>query len=95
MTYKEFKEKIEVWGRKYNYVTEVTTNIVETALKVESNGWFHCNTHISNRYRFVLDTDWKHFKEIEERARGELFSIILKFAKTPIEERKKKRRNII
>ena len=90
MKYKDFKEKIEDWGRKHGYVARVGIDYHQTYIKVWSSQAFYFNTYISNRHRFALDTDYTHFKEIEEYARAELFDTIVGFAKTPLEDRDEK-----
>ena len=95
MKYSEFKERIEVWGQKHGYVIRVIIGNFNTDIKVESDGAFYFNTYISNEHRFVLNTDWIYFKEIEENARGEFFSIIFQLATTPIEGREDEKSFII
>ena len=95
MKYKEFKEKIEVWGRTYGYITRVIIGDFETTVEVESNGVSYSNADISNVRSFVLDIDWIFFGGIEEHAREELFNIILQLVKTPIEDRRDEKSFII
>lgn len=95
MKYKEFKEKIEVWGRTYGYITRVIIGDFETTVEVESNGASYSNADISNVRSFVLDIDWIFFGGIEEHAREELFNIILQLVKTPIEDRRDEKSFII
>ena len=82
MKYNEFKEEIENWGRKHDYVTEVRIGEFETALRVEFN------SNIVNTDRFVLETDFAYFTRIIVCARGELFNILVELAKTPPKDRR-------
>lgn len=95
MRYKEFKEKIEDWGRKYNYETEVEIKCNYVYVKTKFAMLFKRVARIRTDLTWALDTDWSSFTDIKEDARVELLSIILKLAKTPIEERKDEKRFII
>lgn len=95
MTYKEFKEQIENWGRKYNYETEVEIKCIHVYVKTKFGMLFKRMARIRTDSTWALDTDWSSFTDIEEDARVELLSVILKLAKTPIEERKDEKRFII
>ena len=95
MRYKEFKEQIENWGRKYNYETEVEIKCIYVYVKTKFGMLFKRISRIRTDSTWALDTDWSSFTDIKEDARVELLSIILQLAKTPIEERKDEKRFII
>ena len=95
MKYKEFKEKVEAWGRKYNYETEVEIKCNYVYVKTKFAMLFKRVARIRADLTWAIDTDWNSFTDIKEDARVELLSIILQLAKTPIEERKDEKRFII
>ena len=95
MKYKEFKEKIEDWGQKYGYVTEVTIDDSHTFVKVGVYKASYIVAHLSAIYTFVLGTNWDYVMKIEECARGELFDILVELSKTPPEEREEEKRFIV
>ena len=94
MRYKEFEEKIEEWGEKYGYETEVEIGFYLVDVKIKSGVAFQMMARIRTDLNRALDTDWESFADIKEDARAELFSIILKLAATPIEEREDKKDNL-
>ena len=94
MKNKEFEEKVKSWGQKYNYVTKVSIGYTQTTIRVEYNGELNFIAGISNRYQFVIDTDWDIFKDLEKHIREELFHILIELAKTPIGERLEKKDNL-
>ena len=94
MRYKEFEEKIEEWGEKYGYETEVEIGFYLVDVKIKSGVAFQMMAKIRTDLNQALDTDWESFADIKEDARAELFSIILKLAQTPIEEREDKKDNL-
>lgn len=91
MRYNEFKEKIEDWGQKHGYVTEVTVHDFHTYVEIEIDEESHYIASISDIYMFELDTGWKSARKIKNHARGELFDILVEYARTPVEERKKEK----
>lgn len=91
MRYKEFAKKIEDWGRKYGYVTEVTIDDWHTYVNIELDE-FYVIACISNIYIFGLETRWNYFSKIKNHARGELFNILVELAKTPPEEREEEKK---
>lgn len=95
MKYKEFKEKIEGWGRKYNYETEVEINYTYVCVKIKSGIIFRIIAIIRTNSTGALDTDWSFFRDIKEDARAELFDILVDLAKTPTGDRKDEKRFII
>lgn len=95
MRYKEFKEKVEAWGQKYNYETDFKFDDFSTYVEVKFFGDFMSVASVDNLYIFMLGTNWKCFTKIETQARAELFDILVEFAKTPPAERKDEKRFII
>ena len=95
MRYKEFKEKIEAWGRKYNYETEVVIDDFNVYVRANFSEYFQPFATISKLYIFMFETNWESFTKIETHARAELFDILVEFAKTPPAERKDEKRYII
>ena len=95
MRYKEFEEKVEVWGQKHDYETEVEINYAYVCVKIKSGMLFRTMAIIRTNSTGALDTDWSIFRDIKEDARVELLSIILKLAKTPPKDREDKKRFII
>ena len=89
MKYKEFKEKIEAWGRTCGYVTEVIIGKFETYIYIDTgiNEELSTVASISNKFQCVIDTSWMYFYETKGHAKVELFSILVEFAKTPPEDR--------
>ncbi len=94
MRYKEFEEKIEEWGEKHGYETEVEIGFYLVDVKIKSGVAFQMMAKIRTDLNRALDTDWESFADIKEDARAELFSIILKLAQTPIEDREDEEENI-
>ena len=95
MRYKKFEEKVKAWGEKYGYETEVEIELRYVCVKTNSGTDFQTIAEIGMDSKLILDTDWRLFENIEKGARAELFSIIVKLAKTPIEEREDEKRFII
>lgn len=95
MRYKEFEEKVEAWGEKYNYATKVIIGDFNTHMRVGTNEELYVTAQVSNMYMYALETNWNYFTEIEKHARAELFDILVEFTKTPPADRKDKKRFII
>ena len=88
MRYKEFEDKIEDWGEKYGYETEVVFGGFYTNVEVGTDEAYYVAAHISNIFMFDLETRWDYSTKIKNHARGELFDILIEFAKTPLEDRR-------
>ena len=95
MKYKEFKERIEDWGQKHDYKTEVETNFNHVYVSTKSDGVFRTLAIIRANSPGALDTDWEFFRDIKEDARVELLSIVAELAKTPIKDREDEKSFII
>ena len=95
MTYKEFEEQVEVWGRKHGYATRVIFEDFNTYIEVGTGNDAFIVAHVSNIYMFTLETRWNYSTKIRIQARGELFDILVDLAKTPPGDRKDEKRFII
>lgn len=95
MRYKEFKEKIEDWGSKHGYATEVEIGDFKTYITIRTNKTSHIIASITNEYQFIIDTNWNYAINIKNHAVGELFDILVNLAKTPPTDRKDEKRFII
>ena len=95
MKFEEFKEKIKDWGEKYGYETEVVFGDFYTNVEVGTDEAYYIAAHISNIFMFDLETRWDYSAKIDNHARGELFDILIEFAKTPSEDRRDEKRFII
>lgn len=95
MRYKEFKEKVEDWGRKYNYkpILEDGFNYVHIMFKDYDYKGRICEIHKSER--FVIDLDWRLYRDLSEDAKNDLFKIVTELAATKSEDREDEKRFII
>ena len=59
MRYIEFKEKIEIWGRIYNYKPEFKVDDNYVYMMFEGNDYIG-SVHKSKR--FVIDLNWTSYK---------------------------------
>lgn len=87
MKYIEFKERIEVWGKTYDYRPIVETNRFHTLLKVGYDGEYKLTAVISNLESFTMITYHFCFNNLREESRKELFKIVTEYAATKLEDR--------
>ena len=75
MTFKEFKEEIENWGKIYDYktVVEVDCNYLYIEIMFEGNGYPDTICAVHKSERFVIDLDWIPYKNLSENEKKELF----------------------
>ena len=88
MTYKEFKNAVEDWGRKYNYkpVVEVDPYCIYMTCDCKDSHSRIFDIHKSER--FVIDLNWTSYRHLSENEKEELFKIVTEFAATKPEDRK-------
>lgn len=72
MKYKELKEKVEEWGRKYNYKPVIKVGCEYIEVMLEGNGYVSRICAIHKSERFVLDLIWPANRDLPENARNEL-----------------------
>lgn len=85
MRYKEFEEKIEDWGEKYNYSLVIKTNLDYMILENDNN--VVCLIHKSKRFVIEYGLNWTSYRKFSDDAKRELFKIVTEFAATKPEDR--------
>lgn len=95
MRYKEFKEKVEAWGKKYNYypLIDVGFSYVYITLEDDIYAGIICEIHKSEK--FVINLNRGLYRDLPENAKSDLFKIVTEFSATKPEDRKDEKRFII
>lgn len=87
MNYNEFKEKVEDWGKKYDYNTTIGYGSDYIYMMLDEVDYSNIVFHIDELERFVIDLDWEGYKSLSENERKDLFEIVTEFAETKPENR--------
>ena len=87
MRYKEFKEKVEDWGKVYGYKPVVTVDFNYVNIGLEGDVLYDIICEIHKTQRCVIDLNWTPFRNLSENAKGHLFNIVTEFAATKPEDR--------
>lgn len=87
MRFKEFEEKIEDWGRKYDDKPIIKINGYSVLLKMTINGKYKPMVRISSINSYELDTTYLYFSDLANDEKQDLFKIVTEFAATKPEDR--------
>lgn len=78
-------------------ISELEQQLVDMGFKIrfgEDNYYYYiddldnnCYAYISNKDRFVIDTDTDWFNDLQTKKRKRLFNILIEFAATPLNRR--------
>lgn len=95
MKYREFKNAVEEWGKKYGYepLIHAASTYIDIAIKDEDYVRTICAIHKSER--FVIYLHWELYRSLSESAKGHLFKIVTEFAATKPEDREDEKRFIV
>ena len=91
MRYKEFKNAVGDWGRKYDYKPIIKINGYSVLLKMTINGKYKPMVRISNIDSYALDTNYLYFNDLANDAKQDLYKIVTELAATKPEEREDKK----
>ena len=95
MRYKEFKEKVEAWGRRYDYKPVIEADFHRVYITLEEDDYSGDVCTIHNSERFVIDLNFESYRDFSENEKNDLFKIVTEFAATKPEDRKDEKRFII
>ena len=95
MKYKEFKEKVEDWGEKYNINTLIETDYERIKIKIYYADSYRSVAHIDPCNTFSVNLFFFYFNILPDDAKEDLFKIITELAATEPKDRKDEKRFII
>ena len=82
MKYSEFKREVEKLGFTYSKRCE------QAAVKVDGQTVMN----ISTGRKYIVDSEWNKYQQLNETAQGQLFDLAYQLAKTPLAEREEEKR---
>ena len=87
MRYKEFKEKVEAWGRRYDYKPVIEADFHRVYITLEEDDYSGDVCTIHNSERFVIDLNFESYRDFSENEKNDLFKIVTEFSATKPEDR--------
>lgn len=87
MRYKEFKNAVEDWGRKYHYEPVISEDCHNIHMKFDNA--INCDIvfEIYKLDKFGIDLNWGLYRTLPDDAKEELFEIVTELAATKPEDR--------
>ena len=82
MKYSEFKREVEKLGFTYSKRCE------QAAVKVDGQTVMN----ISTGRKYIVDSEWNKYQQLNETTQGQLFYLAYQLAKTPLAEREEEKR---
>ena len=82
MKYSEFKREVEKLGFTYSKRCE------QAAVKVDGQTVMN----ISTGRKYIVDSEWNKYQQLNETTQGQLFDLAYQLAKTPLAEREEEKR---
>ena len=81
MKYSEFKREVEKLGFTYSKRCE------QAAVKVDGQTVMN----ISTGRKYIVDSEWNKYQQLNETTQGQLFDLAYQLAKTPLAEREEEK----